>query len=40
MEEDNENIGVCKSCGREDMALNVEGRCEVCAGSMDEDVGV
>lgn len=38
MEEDNGNVGVCKSCGMEDMVLNGDGRCERCAGPMDEDL--
>jgi len=38
MDEENGNIGVCKSCGMEDMILNADGRCERCAGPMDEDV--
>jgi predicted amidophosphoribosyltransferase len=38
MEEDNENVGVCKSCGMEDAVLNSDGRCERCAGPMNEDV--
>ena len=38
MEGDNKNVGVCKSCGMEDMFLNEDGRCERCAGPTNEDV--
>lgn len=38
MEEDDGNVGVCKSCGMESMILNADGRCERCAGPTNEDV--
>jgi hypothetical protein len=40
MEEDSVNIGVCKSCGMEDMVLNMDGRCERCAGPTEEDAEI
>lgn len=38
MEEGVGNVGVCKSCGMEDMVLNADGRCDRCAGPTDEDI--
>ncbi len=37
MEEHDVKVGVCKSCGMENMVLNVDGRCERCAGPVNED---